>query len=82
MVQELVEEGYDDYVDEDDGYEREEDGEEEYEEEEDPKPTKEELDYLEFRQRLKERIRKQLKKDGSSLHNNSNDKRKKLPNDK
>ncbi|KAF3439142.1 hypothetical protein FNV43_RR17417 [Rhamnella rubrinervis] len=77
---ELVEDGYDDYEDEE--CEQEEDGEEEeYEEEEVRKPTKEELEYLELRQRLKEQIRRQRNKEGSFLRNNSNDKKKKLPYD-
>ncbi|KAK4765743.1 hypothetical protein SAY86_026833 [Trapa natans] len=54
-------EDYDDYEEEE--YEQEED---EYEEEkEDPKPTKEELEYLELRQKLKESIRKRMKKEAS-----------------
>ncbi|XP_030975570.1 protein SPT2 homolog [Quercus lobata] len=79
-------EDYDEY--EEEGEELEEDvgeagEEEEYEgeEEEDPKPTKEEIEYLELRQRLKEQIRKQMNKDTSSSHNSSNDKKKKLPYD-
>lgn len=77
-------EDYDEY--EEEGEELEEyagEGEEEgYEEaeREDPKPTKEELDYLALRQRLKEQIRKQKKETGSSL-NSSNEKKKKLPYD-
>ncbi|XP_023003687.1 protein spt2-like isoform X2 [Cucurbita maxima] len=55
-------EDYDEYEDDD----LIDDGEEEYEEVEDPKPTKEELEYLALRQRLKEKIRKQSKKDGGS----------------
>ncbi|PON48685.1 Chromatin SPT [Parasponia andersonii] len=80
-----MEDEYDDY--EDSGYGQEEDGEEgeeeevEYEEEEERKPTKEELDYLQLRQRLKERIRKQMKKEGGSALNNSNDRKRKLPYD-
>ncbi|CAL8164527.1 unnamed protein product [Prunus armeniaca] len=76
-------EEYDDYEDEGEGYEEEEDGEE-YEEEveeEDPKPTKEALEYLELRQRLKEQFRKQMKKEGGSSLANSSDKKKKLPYD-
>ncbi|XP_022962924.1 AAC-rich mRNA clone AAC11 protein-like isoform X3 [Cucurbita moschata] len=67
-------EDYDEYEDDD----LIDDGEEEYEEVEDPKPTKEELEYLALRQRLKEKIRKQSKKDGGS-HLRSN--YKKLPYD-
>ncbi|XP_052725482.1 uncharacterized protein LOC108336206 isoform X3 [Vigna angularis] len=55
--------GYDDY---EEGDEYGEDGEEEYVEEEPPKPTKEELHYLELRQKLKESIRKQMKKENSN----------------
>ncbi|XP_059439802.1 protein spt2-like isoform X2 [Corylus avellana] len=80
-------EDYDEY--EEEGEELEDDsgegqGEEEgYEEEEqeDPKPTKEELDYLSLRQRLKEQIRKQMKKENGSSLNSSNEKKKKLPHD-
>ena len=76
--------GYDDYYDEDDGYGHEDEGEgEEYEEEEeDPQPTKEEMEYLELRQRLKEQIRKKNKKANSSALNNTNDRKRKLPYDK
>lgn len=48
---------------EEDGEEGEEAGEEEYEKVEDPRPTKEVLDYLELRQRLKEEKRRMLKKE-------------------
>ncbi|QCD90765.1 protein SPT2 [Vigna unguiculata] len=60
--------GYDDYEDDglEEGDEYEEDGEEEYVEEEPRKPTKEEQDYLELRQKLKESIRKQMKKENSN----------------
>ncbi|GMP47370.1 hypothetical protein CsSME_00015135 [Camellia sinensis var. sinensis] len=82
--------GYDrdDYEDldeyEEDGEEQEEDGigEGEYEEEEAPQTTQEELEYLELRQRLKEAIRKQIKKESGSGHANSQEKKKKLPYDK
>lgn len=88
FVQELdpaMEGGYDDY--EDSGYGQEEYGEEEeegeeYEEEEERKPTKEELDYLAYRQRKKEQIRKQRMREVGSATNNSIDKKKKLPYDK
>ncbi|GMP47364.1 hypothetical protein CsSME_00015134 [Camellia sinensis var. sinensis] len=81
--------GYDrdDYEDldeyEEDGEEQEEDGigEGEYEEEEAPQTTQEELEYLELRQRLKEAIRKQIKKESGSGHANSQEKKKKLPYD-
>ncbi|WVZ21056.1 hypothetical protein V8G54_008378 [Vigna mungo] len=57
---------YDDYY-EDEEQEEYEEGEEEYEEEEEEprKPSKEEMDYLELRKKLKESIRKQMKKEGS-----------------
>ncbi|KAJ7953466.1 Protein SPT2-like [Quillaja saponaria] len=71
-------EDYDDY--EDEGDEQEYEDEEEEEEEEQPrKPTKEELEYLELRQRLKESIRKQMKKEKGSAYSNSS--KKKLPYD-
>ncbi|XP_019445320.1 PREDICTED: protein SPT2 homolog isoform X1 [Lupinus angustifolius] len=83
--------GYDreepeDYGDHDD-YEGEEyeeyEGEEEegYKEEEPRKPTKEELEYLVLRQRLKESIRKQTKKESSSSLADSSGRKKKLPYD-
>ncbi|KAG6632812.1 hypothetical protein CIPAW_12G004100 [Carya illinoinensis] len=77
-------EDYDEY--EEEGSELEEDpGEgEKAHEEEDPKPTREELEYLELRRRLKEQIRKQMKRDnGTSTNvNGSNEKKnKKLPYD-
>lgn len=57
-------EDYDDYEDEQlDEYEEE--GEEEYMVEEPRKPTKEEIEYLELRQKLKESIRKKMKKENS-----------------
>ncbi|KAK7360993.1 hypothetical protein VNO77_03016 [Canavalia gladiata] len=71
-------EGQEDYVKE---------GGEEYEEEEEKprKPSKEELEYLELRQKLKESIRKQMKKEGSgssTSRTDSTDRRKnKLPYD-
>ncbi|MED6107988.1 hypothetical protein PIB30_019215 [Stylosanthes scabra] len=85
--------GYDELQDYDDYYEEYEDeGAEEYEEEEKEekprKPTKEELEYLELRQKLKESIRKQMKREGSGTgssasHTDSTDHRKsnKLPYD-
>lgn len=68
---------------EEDGEELEEgaEGEEYEEEEEDPKLTREELEYLELRQRLKESIRKQMKKEGGSASNKSQEKNRKLPYD-
>ncbi|KAK8471657.1 hypothetical protein PHAVU_003G285300 [Phaseolus vulgaris] len=58
---------YDDYYEDEGQDEYEEEGEQEYGEEEmEPrKPSKEETEYLEFRQKLKESIRKQMKKEGS-----------------
>ncbi|KAK4760917.1 hypothetical protein SAY87_005810 [Trapa incisa] len=59
---------YIDYDDYEEGYEQENDSEveDEFEEEkEDPKPTKEEMEYLELRQKLKESIRKRMKKEAS-----------------
>ncbi|KAG2675414.1 hypothetical protein I3760_12G003500 [Carya illinoinensis] len=75
-------EDYDEY--EEEGEELEEDpgeGQEEGYEEEDPKPTREELEYLELRQKLKDQIRKQMKKDNGSSKNGSNEMKKKLPYD-
>ncbi|KAK4263016.1 hypothetical protein QN277_028497 [Acacia crassicarpa] len=79
-------EDYDDYEDEGQGqeydYEEEEEGEgEEYEEKQPPKPSKEELEYLELRQKLKESIRKQMKKESSASHASSSERKKKLPYD-
>ncbi|XP_062100993.1 uncharacterized protein LOC133806908 isoform X2 [Humulus lupulus] len=78
-----MEDEYEDYDDSGYGHEEEVDEEEEEEEyeEEDPKLTKEQLEYLAYRQRVKERIRKQRKKEGGSGSNNSNGDRKKLPYD-
>ncbi|KAI3817092.1 hypothetical protein L1987_10879 [Smallanthus sonchifolius] len=74
---------YEDY--EDEGGEYEEEGveyeEEEEEEEEERLPTQEELDYLELRQRLKETIRKKMKKDPSSNLASSREKKNKMPYD-
>ncbi|GLT46869.1 hypothetical protein SLA2020_205980 [Shorea laevis] len=61
------------------GYEEEEEEEEEGEEE-DHKPTEEEMEYLELRQRLKESIRQKRKKESGSLLN-AREKEKKLPYD-
>ncbi|RDY02445.1 putative starch synthase 4, chloroplastic/amyloplastic, partial [Mucuna pruriens] len=74
---------YDDYEDDEleGGEEYEDDGEEEYEEEEPRKPTKEEVKYLELRQKLKESIRKQLKKENSNSLADSTSRKKKLPYD-
>ncbi|KAK4366354.1 hypothetical protein RND71_014234 [Anisodus tanguticus] len=56
---------YDEYLDEyeDEDQEEEEAGEEEYADEEPQQPSEELLEYLELRQRLKEDIRKQRKKE-------------------
>lgn len=54
----------------------------EHEVEEAHVPTQDELEYLELRQRLKESIRKQMKKESGSALLNSRDKRSKLPHDK
>ncbi|KAL3526943.1 hypothetical protein ACH5RR_011599 [Cinchona calisaya] len=82
---------YDRYEDEDldeyeeDDYEQvEEDAgedEDEYEEEEDPRPTKEVLDYLELRQRLKEEKRKKLKKESGTVNGSSREKNNVIPKD-
>ncbi|CAJ1940359.1 unnamed protein product [Sphenostylis stenocarpa] len=58
---------YDDYYEDEGQDEYEEENEEEYEEEEEKprKPSKEEIEYLELRQKLKESIRKQMKKESS-----------------
>ncbi|KAI4314468.1 hypothetical protein L6164_027374 [Bauhinia variegata] len=62
-----------------DEYEEEEEAE--HEEEEPRKPTKEEMEYLQLRQRLKESIRKQMKKESSGSLASSSDRNKKLPSD-
>lgn len=61
--------------------EGEEEGEEEEEEEEVRQPTQEELEYLELRQRLKESIRKQMKKESGSTNTNTREKKNKMPYD-
>lgn len=75
-------EDYDEY--EEEGYEQGEEGEEEeYEEEEERKPTAEELEYLELRARIKERIRKKMQREnGSTAVSKSHDIKKKIPSDK
>ncbi|XXG56759.1 hypothetical protein AAC387_Pa03g4090 [Persea americana] len=67
---------------EEEGMEYEEGSEEEEEEQEkeDPTPTKEELEYLELRQRLKEAARQRLKTESASTVGHSQEK-KKLPYD-
>uniref|UniRef100_A0A2C9UXT4 SPT2 chromatin protein n=1 Tax=Manihot esculenta TaxID=3983 RepID=A0A2C9UXT4_MANES len=74
-------EDYDEY--EEEGYEQGEEGEEEeYEEEEERKPTAEELEYLELRARIKERIRKKMQREnGSTAVSKSHDIKKKVPSD-
>lgn len=74
---------YEEYGDyEDEGGEYEDEGGE-YEEEEERLPTQEALEYLELRQKLKESIRKKMKKkDPSSGLANSREKKKKMPYDK
>ncbi|XP_077220265.1 uncharacterized protein LOC143854275 isoform X1 [Tasmannia lanceolata] len=67
-----------------DEYEEDEELEEdgaEYKEKEDPKPTKEELEYLELRQRLKEKARQRMKKESAAAFGNSQERKKKPPND-
>ncbi|XP_076907754.1 uncharacterized protein LOC143564328 [Bidens hawaiensis] len=73
---------YEDYEDEGGEYGYEEEGEE-YEEVEESNrlPTKEELDYLELRQKLKESIRQKMKKDPSSNLASSREKNTKMPYD-
>ncbi|KAI5588889.1 hypothetical protein BDE02_05G126100 [Populus trichocarpa] len=74
------------------GYDREEDeyydeyeeeGEEQVEEEEyeERKPTAEEMEYLELRERIKEQIRKKMQKEHGSVLSKSQEKKKKLPSD-
>ncbi|KAF9588335.1 hypothetical protein IFM89_008765 [Coptis chinensis] len=66
---------YEEYEDE----QEEEEGEEEFEE--DPKPTKDELDYLALRQKLKENLRLQMKNENGASLVNSQQRKKKIPND-
>ncbi|KAJ0719153.1 hypothetical protein HanLR1_Chr08g0278571 [Helianthus annuus] len=73
---------YEDYEDEGGEYEEEGEGYEEEEEEEDRLPTQEELEYLELRQKLKDSIRKKMKKDPSSDLAGSREKKNKMPYDK
>ncbi|KAI7738676.1 hypothetical protein M8C21_006853 [Ambrosia artemisiifolia] len=72
---------YDDYEDDVGEYEEEGGEYEEEEEEEERLPTQEELEYLELRQKLKESIRKKMKKDPSSGSGNSREKKNKMPYD-
>jgi len=64
--------------------EYEEEGEEQVEEEEyeERKPTAEEMEYLELRERIKEQIRKKMQKEHGSVLSKSQEKKKKLPSDK
>ncbi|XP_042484332.1 nucleolar and coiled-body phosphoprotein 1-like [Macadamia integrifolia] len=62
-------------------YYREEDEEEEEKEKEDRKPTKEELDYLQLRQRIKESVRKKMKKEYATVSKGSLENKKRLPYD-
>ncbi|KAL6507468.1 hypothetical protein OROGR_023663 [Orobanche gracilis] len=66
-------EGYESYEEDGEEQEEEEAGEGEYEEET-YQPTQEELGYLELRQRLKESIRKQMKKELGTANVDSRDK--------
>ncbi|KAK9059969.1 hypothetical protein SSX86_020673 [Deinandra increscens subsp. villosa] len=71
---------YEDYEDDVGEYE-EEGGEYEEQEEEDRLPTQEEIEYLELRQKLKESIRRKMKKDPSSNLASAQDKKNKMPYD-
>ncbi|XP_010429202.1 PREDICTED: protein SPT2 homolog [Camelina sativa] len=68
--------GYDDYYSGDEDLDEYEDDEEE--EEEERRPPKEELEYLELREKLKETMRKNLRK-GSANAQSSQERRRKLP---
>ena len=71
QLQDLDEEaGYDDYYSDDNGLD-------EYEEEEEEVPPKEEVEYLELRQRIKESIRKKSGSGGVTAAQSSQDRRKK-----
>ncbi|KAK6923888.1 Chromatin SPT2, partial [Dillenia turbinata] len=84
-LDEYEEDGYEEYEDiGEDGYDYEGGGEEEggeAEEYEDPEIAKQREEYLALRQRLKEKLRKQMKKENGSAHSNSQASRKKLPYD-
>nr|XP_009791047.1 PREDICTED: histone H3.v1-like isoform X4 [Nicotiana sylvestris] len=71
----------DEYEEEGEEQEEDEEGEEEYEEEEPQQPPQELLEYLELRQRLKEDIRKQRKKELGSVNGRSTEIKKALPRD-
>ncbi|KAJ4714626.1 Protein SPT2-like [Melia azedarach] len=73
---------YDEYEDEgEEHYEEDEEGEEEEDEVEEQKPTEEELEYLELRRQLKERYRKNIKKENGLGMSSSQEKKNRLPND-
>ncbi|XP_009630124.1 uncharacterized protein LOC107829979 isoform X2 [Nicotiana tabacum] len=74
-------EDLDEYEEEGEEQEEDEEGEEEYEEEEPQQPPQELLEYLELRQRLKEDIRKQRKKELGSVNGRSTEIKKALPRD-
>ncbi|KAJ4902797.1 SPT2 chromatin protein [Raphanus sativus] len=67
--------GYDDYYSDDNGLDEYEDDEEEEQE----VPPKEELEYLELRQKIKESIRKKLGKGSVNAQSSQDRQRKKLP---
>eukprot|EP00262_Sarcandra_glabra_P002537 TRINITY_DN1292_c0_g2_i3.p1 TRINITY_DN1292_c0_g2~~TRINITY_DN1292_c0_g2_i3.p1 ORF type:complete len:470 (-),score=113.22 TRINITY_DN1292_c0_g2_i3:185-1594(-) len=67
--------------DEEEQEDEEADYEEEEYEQEDPKSTKEQLEYLELRQRLKEAARQRIKKECSAAVGRSDEKKRKLPYD-
>ncbi|EEF33486.1 conserved hypothetical protein [Ricinus communis] len=71
-------EDYDEY--EEEGYEQEEEGEEgeEYEAEEERKPSAEELEYLELRARIKEQIRRKMKRENGAAASRSQEIKKKV----
>lgn len=77
-----VYEEYEDLDEYEEEGEEDEGGEEEYEEEETQQPPEELLEYLELRQRLKEDIRKQRKKELGSANGLSRGIKKALPMDK
>ncbi|XP_019233515.1 PREDICTED: histone H3.v1-like isoform X2 [Nicotiana attenuata] len=74
-------EDLDEYEEEGEEQEEDEEGEEEYEEEEPQQPPQELSEYLELRQRLKEDIRKQRKKELGSVNGRSTEIKKALPRD-
>ncbi|CAN0865034.1 hypothetical protein LINGRAHAP2_LOCUS9118 [Linum grandiflorum] len=70
-------EGYDDY--EDEGEEEEGEEEDEYEEVEERKPTAEEIEYLHYRERVKDSLRRKMRKENGASGGRSLDTRRKLP---